>query len=190
MSFRMIMSKDRLASAGPGGQQPCLALLLAFNTTPPTSRQKPPRPWWTVTSFQKQGLAVSSRQCLSPPLLPVVQDPLTPPSPIGYSLGRRVVELVLPRAAKAGLHTVVGPKPPDDPRQILREDTLLLSSAGQCKQLPGIVLGTVGRDQPITGAHPTLPGQGREASRMGPTQAWVVPGFPGQDLRWRLQGGR
>lgn len=98
----------------------------------------------------------------------MVPNPRTLPSPLKYSLGSGVVELVLPGAAKAGLHTVVSPEPPDDTRQILREHTLLLSSARQCKQLPSIILGTVMRCQPVTGAPPTLPVQGRDASILGP----------------------
>lgn len=35
---------------------------------------------------------------------------------------------------------MVSPEPPDDAGQIFRKHTLLLSSTGQCKQLPGIVL--------------------------------------------------
>lgn len=98
----------------------------------------------------------------------MVPNPRTLPSPLKYSLGSGVVELVLPGAAKAGLHTVVSPEPPDDTRQILREHALLLSSARQCKQLPSIILGTVMRCQPVTGAPPTLPVQGRDASILGP----------------------
>lgn len=65
---------------------------------------------------------------------------------------------------------MVSPEPPDDTRQVLGEHALLLGSAGQGKQLPGVILGTVGgggvsQSQEHT---PTLPGRGREASRMGP----------------------
>lgn len=35
---------------------------------------------------------------------------------------------------------MVSPEPPDDAGQIFRKHTLLLSSTGQCKQLPGIIL--------------------------------------------------
>lgn len=37
---------------------------------------------------------------------------------------------------------MVSPEPPDDTRQVFRKHTLFLSSTGQCKQLPGIILGT------------------------------------------------
>lgn len=37
---------------------------------------------------------------------------------------------------------MVSPEPPDDAGQVFRKHTLLLSSTGQCKQLPGIILGT------------------------------------------------
>lgn len=39
---------------------------------------------------------------------------------------------------------MVSPEPPDDTRQVLGEHALLLGSAGQGKQLPGVILGTVG----------------------------------------------
>lgn len=35
---------------------------------------------------------------------------------------------------------MVSPEPPDDAGQIFRKHTLLLSSTGQCKKLPGIIL--------------------------------------------------
>lgn len=37
---------------------------------------------------------------------------------------------------------MVSPEPPDDAGQVFRKHALLLSSTGQCKQLPGIILGT------------------------------------------------
>lgn len=36
---------------------------------------------------------------------------------------------------------MVSPEPPDDAGQILGQHPLFLSSTGQCKQLPGIILG-------------------------------------------------
>lgn len=50
---------------------------------------------------------------------------------------------------------MVSPEPPDDAGQVLREHALLLSSARQCKQLPGVVLGTAVVDgQPVERLYP------------------------------------
>lgn len=165
----MIVSKDRLDSIGLEEQQSHLSFLLAFNTTPLASKQKSPRPWLTVISSISR-----DRQCLSESAQALCSSlwsraPRTPPSPMEYSLGSRVIELVLPRAAKASLHSVVSPEPPDDTGQILRKHALLLSSAGQCKQLPGIILGMVVRRQPVTGVppHPTCQGSPEWGPRLG-----------------------
>lgn len=95
-------------------------------------------------------------------LSPACSADCGPRQPVEYSLGSGVVELVLPRAAEAGLHTVVGPEPPDNAGQVLWEHTLLLGRARQCKQLPGVILGTAVGGQPVTGTHPypTCQGQG------------------------------
>lgn len=49
----------------------------------------------------------------------------------GYSLGSRVVQLVLSGAVKTSLDPIVSPQPPDHVGQVLRHDALLLSSAGE-----------------------------------------------------------
>lgn len=77
---------------------------------------------------------------------------------------------------------MVSPEPPDDTRQVLGEHALLLGSAGQGKQLPGVILGTVGGGgQPVTGAHPH-PTWPRKGSLQDGARAWVFPGSPGQGL--------
>lgn len=58
----------------------------------------------------------------------------------GYSLGSRVVQLVLSGAVETSLDPIVSPQSPDDIGQVLWHDALLLSSGGECKQLPSIIL--------------------------------------------------
>lgn len=58
----------------------------------------------------------------------------------GYSLGSRVVQLVLSGAVKTSLDPVVSPQPPDHIGQVLRHDALLLSGAGEREELPSVIL--------------------------------------------------
>lgn len=58
----------------------------------------------------------------------------------GYSLGCRVVQLVLAGPGEAALHAAVGPQPLDDSGQVVWQDALLLRRCRQGKQLAGVVL--------------------------------------------------
>lgn len=114
-------------------RRPCLALLLAWTYHASHPKPDPARPRLTVPASEG--------------------NPAHPPR-WAHSLGSGVVELVLPGAAEAGLHAVVGPEPPDNAGQVLGEHALLLGRAGQRKQLPGVVLGTAG-ESAVAGS--TLP---------------------------------
>lgn len=57
----------------------------------------------------------------------------------GSLLGCRIVQLVFPGSAEAGLHSRVSPEPFDDSSQLRRHHPLL-GTPCQHKQLPGIVL--------------------------------------------------
>lgn len=73
------------------------------------------------------------------------------------SLCRRVVELVFPGAAEAGLNAAVLPQPLDDAGQLARHEAFL-RRAGQHKQLPRVVLKTKKPKKKITSpVNATLP---------------------------------
>ena len=76
---------------------------------------------------------------------------------------------------------MVSPEPPDDTGQILREHALLLSRARQCKQLPGVVLGTAVSGQLVAGAHPHPTCQ-RQGGLRNEAHIGVFSASPGQDL--------
>lgn len=87
------------------------------------------------------------------PLWSIVGGGKQPGAAVGSLLGCRIVQLVFPGSAEAGLHSRVSPEPFDDSSQLSRHHSLL-GAPSQHKQLPGIIL----QDRSTSlGVHPRRP---------------------------------
>lgn len=99
----------------------------------------------------------------------------------GYSLGSGVIQLVLSGAVKTSLDPIVSPQPPDHAGQVFWHDALLLSGAGERKQLPSVILqGKKNRDKALA--------QGYRNSLCPKGFGWS-PQCPTQMARQELQIG-